>query len=174
MKTAWARFRGWPTWVQWVLGVFVALIVIGALAPGDDDDEQPVSAGQASTTQATLSHVQVIPPSSAPAPTPPPTVATTTTTTTPPQPVDVATFTGSSDKNTEAFSVRSPWRIKWRITGGAGVAIALHDQSGARIEYISADPGTDESVIRRNCVGCYLKISPFGSTYTITVNGIAA
>lgn len=149
------------------------LLGVGAGASSADKDETVVATGQTtgSTTESTLSHVQVIPPSSAPAPTPPPTVATTTTVA---QPADIATFTGSSDKNTEAFSVRNPWRIKWRITGGAGVAIALHDQSGARIEYISADPGTDESIIRRACNGCYLKISPFGSTYTITINGVAA
>lgn len=162
--------RGWPRWAKWTAGVAVVVLLIAAASSGGDEDET-VSAGQSETTKATLSHVQASTTPTIPPPTPPPTVATTTTTTTPPQPVDIATFTGSSDKNTETFAVRNPWRIRWRITGGAGVGIEVFDQGGTRIEYISTDPGQDETIIRRACT-CYLKLSPFGSSYTITINGV--
>lgn len=29
--------KGWPTWVKWAVGIFVALIVIGAIAGGEDE-----------------------------------------------------------------------------------------------------------------------------------------
>lgn len=77
--------RSWRTW-QLLAAVAVAFL-IGAVAGAGtaEKDETVAAAGQSDTTQAsdttraTLSHVQVIPPSSTPAPTPPPTVATTTT-----------------------------------------------------------------------------------------------
>lgn len=78
MKQVWARFRGWPTWAQWVIGIFVAIVLIGALSPKEDED-QPVSAGQANTTQATLNHTPASIPPTVPPPTPPPTPATTFT-----------------------------------------------------------------------------------------------
>ena len=82
--------RSWRTW-QLLTAVGVAFVLGIAAGAGGAEKDQKVAAtdtAEPATTRATLSHVQVIPPSSAPAPTPPPTIATTTiaTTTTAPGP----------------------------------------------------------------------------------------
>jgi hypothetical protein len=70
--------RGWPRWAQVAAGIAV-ILVIAAAASGGDDDETVSAGNQVSTTQATLSDVQVIPLPTDPPPTPAPTVARTTT-----------------------------------------------------------------------------------------------
>ena len=83
-----ATGRTWRRW-QVLAGVGVAFLAgVGVGGSGAEKEKTVEATGQASTTQATLSHIQVIPPSTTPAPTPPPTLATTTiaTTTTTPGP----------------------------------------------------------------------------------------
>ena len=71
--------RTWRTWQLVAASTLAFFLGIGAGASSSEKDQEVSATGQADTTQPTLSHVQVIPPSSAPAPTPPPTQATTTT-----------------------------------------------------------------------------------------------
>lgn len=51
MRRVWEAFRGWPVWAQWTVGIVAALLVLGALVPGDSDEET-VSSGAVQTTQA--------------------------------------------------------------------------------------------------------------------------
>lgn len=41
--------KGWPTWVKWVVGVFVVLLVVGAIAGGEGEKDR------GSTTSSTVS-----------------------------------------------------------------------------------------------------------------------
>ncbi len=166
--------RTWRTWQLLVAAVVALLMGIGIGAAGQEDDDQTVRAAgdQATTVNPPLVTTAPTTPTSPPT-TLAPTTTVATTTTAPPQPRDIATFTGSSTKTTENFAVRNPWRLRWRITGGAGVGIEIYDASGTRLEFLTTDPGQDETVVRRACT-CYLKIEPFGSSYSITVNGLPA
>ncbi len=163
--------RRWKTWQLLTAAAVAFLLGIGAGASGGSEKEKTVAATAGpNTTQATLPATTAATVPRTTAATVPTTLATTTSV---PAPVDIATFTGGSTKTTETFAVRNPWRIRWTITGGAGVGIEVLDQGGTKIDYLSTDPGSDESVIRRACT-CYLKLTPFGSTYTIKVNGVPA
>lgn len=151
----------WKTW-QVLVAAFVGMILGFALGSTSPDDEQVTAAGSGGIAQVTVTE---------PAATAPAVPVTAATTTAPPERADLVTFSGSSDKTTESFSVASPWKLVWTIEGGAGVGIEILTESGNRVEYLSTDPGSDETIIRRACT-CYLEISPYGSGYTITVNGV--
>lgn len=158
-----------------ILAVVVLVFIAGAVAGAATKKDEPTTAAGTTAGAAASEAVPkapvttvhftstVAPPSPATAP---PTAAATTT---PPQPQTIASFGGSSTKQTEAFSVKSPWTIEWNVTGGAGIHITIHGSSG---DNLSIDPGTDHSVVRSVCNGCYLEIEPFGSTYEVKITGI--
>lgn len=172
-----AKGEGGRSWKSWQLLVAAAVAFVLGIAAGAGTakkDKTVAASGQPATTQATTPDTPATTAVTAPRATAA-TAATTPapTTTVAAAPVDIATFTGASTKTTDTFAIRNPWKLRWTITGGAGVGIEVLDQGGSRLDYISADPGTDESVERRACT-CYLKLSPFGSSYTIKVNGVPA
>lgn len=100
------------------------------------------------------------------------TLATLPTTTTVPEVErEVARFTGSSTKNTPNFTVKGEWKLSWTVTGGAGIGVSIYD-SVAQLEFLQADPGSDESIFRFDCPDCFLKLSPYGSSYTVIVTDL--
>ena len=151
----------WKTW-QFIAAAVVGVILgfaLGVVASGDKETHR--TDASPSTTQGQT--VETVP-RTAPSTFPSTGLAA---------PVDVVTFSGSSTKSTDNFEVRSPWKIRWSIEGGAGVGIDVCSETGGCIEHISTDPGQDETVIRQAGT-FYLKLEPFGSSYTVTVNGVPA
>lgn len=158
--------RRWKTWHLLAATSVALLIGIGAGAAGKSNDSTKavaVASSSASTTSTTTSTTSS---------TTTTTASTTTTTTLPPEPVVVGDFSGSSDKSTETFTVVGTWTLSWEVTGGAGVGYELVDATtNVTIDRASVDPGQDQTIIRKGCT-CYLKLSPFGSTYHFVVTDI--
>jgi|GEM_PF-3777790 len=90
----WAKVRSWPRWAHWTAGISAIVLIIAAASSGDDDKET-VKAGQgsASTTRATMSHVQVTP-----APTAAPATAPLTTARTMPRDAQLQAMTTAFEK----------------------------------------------------------------------------
>lgn len=154
-----------PVWVLILGGLF--LVGLGSAAGSSSAEKDAASTSV--TTEAEGSTGTI---ASGPVVTEPPATTTPTTAappTAPPQPVEVARFTGGSDKSTSAFTVTATWKIAWKVTGGAGLGIHVKTSDGQQLESLSVDPGEDESIIRQSCVGCYLDLAPFGSNYVVTV-----
>lgn len=143
--------RMWRTW-QLLAGVGVAFLLgIGAGATTAEKDETVAATGQASTTRATLSHVQVTPPSSAAALTPPPTIATTTiaTTTTAPGPkttfgdgsyrvgIDIAAGTYRSS----ATATSCYWKRMSNFTGTDDIIANYLSNSPTTVTILASDAG---------------------------------
>ncbi len=86
-------------------------------------------------------------------------------------PVEVARYSGSSDTETDDFTVSGTWRLTWEVTGGAGIGVTVRGSDGRQVDYISIDPGSSSSQFRTGCT-CYLDISSFGATYDLVVTDI--
>lgn len=98
-------------------------------------------------------------------------LGTATTLAPPTEAVVVLTRNGSSDTETDDFTTTGTWEVAWSVTDGAGISVSIRRPSGERIDSISIDPGEDSSRLRQGCT-CYLDISTFGSTYSITVTDV--
>jgi hypothetical protein len=46
--------KGWPTWVKWTVGIFVGLMVIGAIAGGDEKDSDGDKSSDGTSTTAVV------------------------------------------------------------------------------------------------------------------------
>jgi hypothetical protein len=99
---------------------------------------------------------------------PPTTIAPTTTLG---QPIQVSRVSGSTDTETDTFTVSGTWEISWTVTGGAGASVTVRSPDGSTIDYVSIDPGQASSQLRQGCT-CYLEISTFGATYDVEVTDL--
>jgi hypothetical protein len=174
---AWRRFRAWPTWVQASLW-FGLLLIAGAAVSTPPAMETAVekatttsTAEATTTTRKRTTTTRKRTTTTRRPTTTTTTVPTTTTTTVPPVPIEVAHFHGANDTQTDDFEVRGKWTLTAEIAGGAGTGVEIYSASGARLDYVSFDPGTYTSQFRQGCV-CYFDISTFGSTYTLTVTDV--
>jgi hypothetical protein len=158
------------------VGVMVGVVVL-AIASASAGGHSPKKVASSTSGVTTVAKPVVATTQGAPTtPPPPPTTAApiTTTTAAPPTPTQVAHYSGSSDKQTPDFDVTdtSTWKIAWTVSGGAGLGIAIYDSTtGNTIDHVSADPGSDETIERQPCK-CYLKLTPFGSSYNVTVTDL--
>ncbi len=142
--------RTWRTWQLLAAAGLAFVIGIGAGASTAEKDQEVSAAGQANTTQPTISHVQVIPPSSAPESRPAPTVPTTTiATTTTPGPktsfadgsyrvgVDIAPGTyRSSGTNTDCY-----WKRMSNFTGTDDIIANYLSNSPTTVTILASDAG---------------------------------
>jgi len=83
----------------------------------------------------------------------------------------IGSWTGSTNKNTQTFSVKEPWRIDWQYNGDGYFGIKAIEQGSSNYELIanfSGKPGSDKSYIHKSGI-YYLQIDTTNGNWSIKV-----
>lgn len=170
MGNAWQKFRGWPKWAQITTWVVLVIVVLGALAP-ESEEEVDTTASPGTTqpnSEAAGESATTLTPTTNPPTTEPPT-------TTPPAPewVEVATLSGSSEKQGDTFVLEGgKARLRYEFEAGQfGGFFAVYiveegdslEESGGFPEVTCTQSCTDETLLRKPAGSYYLDVTEAAS-----------
>jgi hypothetical protein len=157
-----------PSWWMSPVALWLAIVaVLVALGLGAAIGAAAKSTSSTKTAAPTTTTTTVKPTTTTIPTTTTTTIPTTTTTTAPPQPVVVLEASGSNKTNTDNFTVKGKWTLSCEVDGGAGTLISIKDTSGQQVDFVSFDASGDS--VERTGGTFFLEISPYGSTFHVTV-----
>lgn len=149
----WRRFRRWPTWVQvlsWVLVAIVLLAVIrsvGSGDPGEQEEASTTTARAAATAPGATATTQPASTTASPTTTSTTTSSTTTTAappTAPPQPA-TQTFEGQGQTATASFPIEGGLTVfRTRHQGTSNFQVLLLDSNGEPSEFLVNEIGSHD------------------------------
>lgn len=169
VKVRWWK-RSVPVW-----GVILIGLLCIALGGGSNKDTATASAVIAPTTTTEKAAPTTTTTSTTVAPTTTTTtIPPTTTTTAKPGPIVVLDVSGNAATNSDNFTVHGRWFITTETAGeyGAGIGIVIRDaKTNEQVNFLTVPSGGGESS-QRGSGTYYLDITPFGSSFHVTVTDV--
>lgn len=163
-----------PSWWQhpiplWALLV-TAIVALGiGAAAGNGSKKEETKTASASSSSSSSSPTTTEKATTTTSTSTTTTVPPTTTTTAPPQPITVLDVSGSNKTNSDNFTVSGRWTIHAEVSGGAGLGVVIINAANdSHEDFLTFDEGGGDSA-QRGSGTFYLELTPFGSTYHVTV-----